>query len=114
MGASPSYPTRVNCGTHRPGASTRVDGARSRLFGATFSARPFRRHLFRCWTFSAQIVSASIRYSLTVQLLKVRVWVRVSQKALNIGAEKVRAEIVVPKNRGPNGAERGWYKTLYE
>ena len=64
---------------------------------------------------------------MTVQLLKVRIWVRVSQKALNTGVEKVRAEIVVPKllcqnccaeivvpkSRGPSGAKRGWYKTLY-
>ena len=73
----------------------------SRLFGATISARPFRDHLFRCRSFSAQIVSAPIRCSLTVQLfrvkVRVRVWVRISQKAPNIGIEKVRAEMVVPK-----------------
>ena len=43
-----------------------------------FSVRPFRRYLFRCRTFSAQIVSAPIRCSLTVHLF--RVWVSVSKK----------------------------------
>ena len=62
-----------------------------------FSMRPFRRHLFRCRRFSAQIVSAPIRCSLTVQLFRVRV----RQKAPNIGAEKVRVEMVAPKSRGP-------------
>ena len=47
----------------------------SRLFGATISTRPFRRHLFRCHTFSAQIVSTSIWCFLTDHLF--RVWVRV-------------------------------------
>ena len=65
------------------------------------SVRPFRRHLFRCQSFSAQIVSAPIRCSLTVQLFRVRVWVRASQKAPNIGAEKVRAGMVAPQSRGP-------------
>ena len=37
-----------------------------------FSARPFRRHLFRCCTFFAQIISAPIRCSLTVHLFRVR------------------------------------------
>ena len=40
-----------------------------------FSVRPCRRHLFHCCTFSAQIVSAPIRCSLTVHLI--RVWARV-------------------------------------
>ena len=53
--------------------------------------RPFRHHLFRRRTFSAQIVSSPIRRSSTVQLFRVRVWV--SQKALNIFAEK--------ESRGP-------------
>ena len=51
--------------------------------------------------FSAQIVSAPIWCSLTVQLFRVRVWIRISQKALNIGTEKVRTEMVAPKSRGP-------------
>ena len=38
-----------------------------------FLVRPFRRHLFHCRTFSAQIVSAPIRCSLTVHLFRVRV-----------------------------------------
>ena len=59
--------------------------------------RSFRRHSFRCSSFSAQIVSAPIPCSLTVQLFRVEF----SQKALNIGAEKVRAEMVAPKSRGP-------------
>ena len=67
--------------------------------------RPYRRHLFRCRTFCAQIVSAPIRCSLTVQLFRVRVrarvWVRVRQKAPNFGAEKIRAEMVARKSRGP-------------
>ena len=63
------------------------DKARSRLIGATISARPFRcdhfdanisvrpfrRHLFRCRTFSAQITSVPIWCSLTVDLFRVRV-----------------------------------------
>ena len=40
----------------------------------SFRCDHFRRHLFRCCTFSAQIVSAPIRCSLTVHLI--RVWVR--------------------------------------
>ena len=61
-----------------------------------FLVRPFRRHLFPGRSFSTQIVSAPIRCSLTVQLFRVRVRVRVwvSKKARNIGAEKVRAEMV--------------------
>ena len=35
-------------------------------------ARPLRHHLFHCRTFSAQIVSAPIRCSLTVHLYRVR------------------------------------------
>ena len=73
--------------------------AGSRLFGATISTQPFRNHIFRCRSFSAQIVSAPIRCSLTVQLFRVRVWVRVCQNAPNIGAEKFRAEIVAQKSR---------------
>ena len=73
-----------------------------------FLMRPFRRHLFRCRSFSAQIVSAPIWSSLTVQLFKVRVrgrvWVRVSQKAPTIGDEKVRVKMVAPKSRGPHKA----------
>ena len=46
-----------------------------------FLVRPFRRHLFRCWSFWALIVSSPIRCSLTAQLF--RVWVRVTQKAPN-------------------------------
>ena len=37
-----------------------------------FSVRPFRHDLFRCRTFSAQVVSAPIRSSLTVHLFGVR------------------------------------------
>ena len=59
--------------------------------------RPFWLDLFRCQMFSAQIVLAPIRCSLTVQLFMVRF----SQKAPNIGAKKVRAEMVAPKSRGP-------------
>ena len=59
-----------------------------------FSVRPFR-----CRTFSAQIVAALIRCSLTVQLFRVRI--KVSQKAPNIGAEKVGAEMVAQKSCGP-------------
>ena len=54
-----------------------------------FSVRPFRRYLFRCRTFSAHIVSAPIRCSLTVHLF--RVWVSVSKKH----------RILAPKSRGP-------------
>ena len=50
----------------------------SRLFGATILARPFRHYLLCCRLFSAQIVSAPIRCSLTVHLF--RVWVSVSKK----------------------------------
>ena len=59
-----------------------------------FLVRPFRRHLFRCRSFSAQIISSPIRCSLTVQLVRVRirarVWVR--QKALNWCRKGLRAE----------------------
>ena len=58
-----------------------------------FSVRPFRRHLFRCRTFSAQIVSAPIRCSLTVHLF--RVWVRVSKKHRMLGAPKSRGPVFV-------------------
>ena len=73
-----------------------------------FSVRPFPRHLFRCRTFSAQIVSAPIRCFLTVQLfgVRVRLWVGVIQKAADIGAEKVRAEMVAHKSRGLAGDSR--------
>ena len=81
--------------------------AGSRLFGATISARPFRPHLFRCRTFSAQIVSAPIRCYLTFQLF------RVSQKAPNIGAEKVRAEMAEPKSRGPICGFVNFWHILY-
>ena len=63
--------------------------------GITSSVRPFRRHLFRCHTFSAQIVSAPIRYSLTVHLF--RVWVSVSKKHRMLAPKRA-----APKSRGPN------------
>ena len=44
------------------------------IWDHVFSVRPFRRHLFRCRTSSAQIVSAPIRCCWTVHLFKV--WVR--------------------------------------
>ena len=55
-----------------------ITSFRRNHFGGTISARPFLRHLFRCRTFSAQIVSAPIWCSLTVHLFWV--WVRVSKK----------------------------------
>ena len=57
-----------------------------------FSVRPFRRHLFRCRTFPAQIVSAPIRCSSTVHLF------RVSKKHRIIVPKWLRRKVVDPCN----------------
>ena len=57
-----------------------------------FSVRPFWRHLFRCRTFPAQIVSAPIRRSSTVHLI------RVSKKHRKIVPKWLRRKVVDPCN----------------
>ena len=62
-----------------------------------FLARPFLRHLFRCRSFSTQIVSAPIWCSLTVQLFRVTVWV--GQRAPNWRKKGPRRKVVDPATR---------------
>ena len=56
--------------------------------------RPFWRHVFRCRSFSAQIVSSPIRCSCTFQLFRVRVWV--GQIAPNWCRKGPRRKLVDP------------------
>ena len=65
-----------------------------------FSVQPFRRHLFRCRTFSAQIVSAPIRCSLTVHVFKV------SKKHRILSPKRSCRKVVVPSLHFPQSKEK--------
>ena len=87
----------------------------SRLFDATILARPFRRHLFRCQTFSAQIISAPIPCYLTVHLFRVRVgaWVRVSKKHRILAPKWSCRKVVYPSIDDSSFSDYNWQKPLF-